>query len=403
MSQANAYEQYMLELINIERAKVGAQPLAFDEDLNESAEGHSKWMIATDTFSHTGAGGSTPVARMKAAGYEFSGSWAAAENIGWASTRAPAGLQDEVSLLHTNLMNSAGHRANLLNANFREVGIGFEVGQYGSYEGAFVTQNFAVTASKPFLTGVLFDDMDGDLAYDVGEGLGNLLVSAKNTTTGVVTSFTTTPAGGYALELPSGGYTVTFSGGGYSATKQVTIGTRNVKLDLVDPVASIAKTITGSEAGEGLGGTTGNDAIRGLGGNDSLYGGGGTDFLEGGSGNDLLSGGAGMDTLTGGAGADVFFFSSAFRGAVDRVTDFSPVDDTIRLENGVFTTLPSGALQASAFHAGAVSHDSTDRVLYDAGSGALYYDPDGTGAAAAEQFGQVAPGLSVTHADFSVV
>ena len=75
MSQANAYEQYMLELINVERAKVGSQPLAFDGDLNESAENHSAWMIATDTFSHTGTGGSSPGDRMKAAGYVFSGSW----------------------------------------------------------------------------------------------------------------------------------------------------------------------------------------------------------------------------------------------------------------------------------------------------------------------------------------
>ena len=59
MSQANVYEQYMLELINADRASAGAQPLAFDGDLNESAEGHSAWMSATDTFSHTGSGGST--------------------------------------------------------------------------------------------------------------------------------------------------------------------------------------------------------------------------------------------------------------------------------------------------------------------------------------------------------
>ena len=59
MSQPTALEQYMLELVNAERAKVGAQPLAFDFDLNESAELHSRWMIANDTFSHTGANGST--------------------------------------------------------------------------------------------------------------------------------------------------------------------------------------------------------------------------------------------------------------------------------------------------------------------------------------------------------
>ena len=50
MTQPSATEQYLLELINAERAKVGAQPLAFDGDLNEAAEGHSAWMIATDTF-----------------------------------------------------------------------------------------------------------------------------------------------------------------------------------------------------------------------------------------------------------------------------------------------------------------------------------------------------------------
>lgn len=140
MTQANAYEQYMLELINIERAKVGSQPLAFDGDLNESAENHSTWMIATDTFSHTGTGGSSPGDRMKTAGYVFSGSWSWGENIAWMSTRAPTGLQDEAQQLHTMLMNSSGHRANILNNNFREVGIGFEVGQYQAYEGAFVTK-----------------------------------------------------------------------------------------------------------------------------------------------------------------------------------------------------------------------------------------------------------------------
>ena len=47
MAQPSTYEQYLLELINAERAKVGAQPLAFDGDLNEASEGHSQWMIGT--------------------------------------------------------------------------------------------------------------------------------------------------------------------------------------------------------------------------------------------------------------------------------------------------------------------------------------------------------------------
>lgn len=418
MSLANAYEQYMLELINTERAKAGAQPLAFDGDLNEAAETHSAWMIATDTFSHTGAGGSSAGDRMTAAGYVFSGAWAWGENIAWVSTRAPAGLQDEVELLHANLMNSAGHRANILNDSYREIGVGFEVGQYGSYEGAFVTQNFALTASNPFLTGVAFDDLDGDRRYDVGEGLGSLTISARNNATGAVTTTTTAAAGGYDLALAGGNYTVSFSGGGFATTtQQVTIGSRNVKFDLVDPVAGGGTpapdpqpapapqpaTITGTSAANTLNGTAGNDVILGLGGSDRLNGGAGADQLDGGTGNDWLWGGAGADVLTGGAGADIFVFDAPYAGAVDRITDFSVRDDTMRLENAIFTGLRAGTLSAGAFHIGTQAHDATDRVVYDAGSGALYFDVDGTGGAAAQQFAVLVPGLALTNADFYVI
>lgn len=427
MSQANAYEQYMLELINAERARVGAQPLAFDGDLNEAAEGHSAWMIATDTFSHTGANGSSAGDRMKAAGYSFTGSWAWAENIAWMSTRAPSGFQDEVLQLHTNLMNSSGHRTNLLNDGYREIGIGFEVGQYGSWEGAFVTQNFARTGTTPFLTGVAFDDLDGDRSYDMGEGLASMTVTARNNATGAVTTTTTGLAGGYDLQLAAGTYTVTFSGAGFATTThQATIDTRNVKLDLVDPAtggtptptptptpaptptptptpAPQPETITGSSRSDTLTGTAGDDIILGLAGRDKLYGGAGADQLDGGSGNDWLYGGAGADVLTGGSGADNFVFDTAFAGAIDRITDFSPVDDTIRLENDIFTGLSTGRLNSSAFQIGTAAQDATDRIIYDAATGALYFDADGIGGAAAQQFAQLTPGLALTNSDFYVI
>ena len=418
MSQANAYEQYMLELVNAERAKAGAQPLAFDSNLNTASETHSAWMISTDTFSHTGSGGSTPGARMTAAGYTFTGSWAWGENIAWASTRAPAGLQDEVLLLHTNLMNSAGHRANILNDNYREVGIGFEVGQYGSYEGAFVTQDFARTGSNAFLTGVTFDDLDGDRTYDVGEGLGNFMISARNNTTGAIKSTTTAPAGGYDLELVAGSYTITFAGTGFaSTTQQATISTRNIKLDLIDPQASGGTTtpppvtpppttqpiLTGTAGADSLTGTIGNDQIVGLGGNDQLVGHAGNDQLDGGSGNDRLYGRDGADILTGGSGRDIFVFDTAISSGVDRITDFSAVDDTIWLENAIFTGLPGGSLASSAFYSGAAAHDASDRIVYDKASGALYFDADGTGDVAAMQFAQLTAGTAVTRADFSII
>lgn len=235
MTQHSANEQYLLELINAERAKSGAQPLAFDNDLSESAEGHSKWMLAADVFSHTGTGGSSATQRMKAAGYTLQGSWATGENIAWATTRNPAGYQDEVQLLHTNLMNSPGHRANLLNANFREVGLGVEVGDYKGRSSAFVTENFGKTGTDLFLTGVAFDDRDGDRFYDPGEGLGGVTVTARNSS-GATFKTTTSDAGGYDLALKPGTYTVTFSGADMVAkTQSVSIGTKNVKKDLMDP------------------------------------------------------------------------------------------------------------------------------------------------------------------------
>ncbi|TPN76094.1 hypothetical protein FJ987_20790 [Mesorhizobium sp. CU2] len=254
MTQHNANEQYLLELINAERAKAGVQPLAFDNDLSEAAEGHDKWMLATDTFSHTGSGGTSPTTRMKNAGYVLSGSWATGENIAWATTRAPTGYVDEVKLLHTNLMNSSGHRANILNANFREVGLAFEVGDYQGRSSAFVTEDFAKSGTDLFLTGVAFDDKDGDRFYDPGEGLGAITVTAKNSA-GQTFKTTTSAAGGYDLVLKPGTYTVTFSGANIATTtKTATIGTKNVKSDLIDPVmksGSLAATASAEDSGSG--------------------------------------------------------------------------------------------------------------------------------------------------------
>ena len=360
MTQPSTYEQYLLELINAERAKVGAQPLAFDGDLNEASEGHSQWMIGTDTFSHTGSGGSTAGQRMTAAGYAFTGSWSWGENIAYATTRSPAGLQDEVLLLHTNLMNSSGHRANILNDNYREVGLGFETGDYGGRDSAFVTEDFARSGSSVFLTGVAFDDKDGDHFYDVGEQLGGLTLTAVSST-GATYTTTTYGSGGYDLALPPATYTVTFSGAGIeTTTMQATIGSKNVKLDLIDPPTGSSEpppseppppasnVIAGTASGETLNGTAGADTIQGLGGDDRLYGQAGNDRLEGGSGrdylygstgddtllggdgNDRLYGGAGSDVLTGGANRDGFFFDTSLGATnIDKITDFSTVDDTI--------------------------------------------------------------------------
>jgi hypothetical protein len=264
MSQSSALEQYMLELVNAERAKAGAQPLASNATLNDAADTQSQWMIDTDTFSHSGAGGTSPTDRMASAGYDFGGSWASAENIGWVSAHDPAGLQDEVQQLHANLMDSPGHHANLMNPDLREVGIGIADGDYKSWDGVFVTQDFAKSGTGPFLTGVAFDDKDGDHSYDPGEGLGGIAVQATDAAGHAFTT-TTNDAGGYDLALGRGTYTVTFSGGAVAeSAHQVTIADANVKLDLVDPATASTQPETASQDGP-VSGPTENASTSGPG------------------------------------------------------------------------------------------------------------------------------------------
>ncbi len=287
MSKANTAEQFMLELINAERSQVGAQPLAFDGDLNASSENHSNWMLSTDIFSHTGANGSDAGDRMEAAGYDFSGNWTWGENVAWKSFSGTVNIQAEVQQLHTNLMNSPGHRANLLKDGFREIGVGVEIGRFQNFDAAMVTQNFARTASEFFLIGVAFNDLDSDNHYDIGEGFDNVTVSAKNNETGSIVTTTTNVGGGYDLELASGNYTVTFSGNDFTTTAlQTSINNKNVKLDLINPDKSSqesqSNTISGTLNSDNLNGTAGDDNILGHGGNDTLHGDAGNDTLDGG-------------------------------------------------------------------------------------------------------------------------
>jgi|GEM_PF-606993 len=165
--------------------------------------------------------------------------------------------------------------------------------------------------------------------------------------------------------------------------------------------------IYGSNLNDDLRGNAGANTIWGAGGNDTIYGRDGNDTLNGNAGDDTLIGGDGNDVLVGGAGNDSFFFNTSLNATtnVDAIVDFSVSDDRMVLENGVFTALTAtGALAASAFHIGAEANDASDRIIYDSGTGALFYDSDGsTGAAAAIQFASLGTGLALTEADFFVV
>jgi Ca2+-binding RTX toxin-like protein len=155
---------------------------------------------------------------------------------------------------------------------------------------------------------------------------------------------------------------------------------------------------------ENVTGGSGADWLTGDGLANSLGGSGGADRLLGADGQDTLAGGAGNDILTGGAGQDVFVFDTARAKNLDTIKDYAVADDAIHLENGVYTRLGSpGALASKAFWAGKKAHDSSDRIVYDKATGALYYDQDGTGSAAQIKIGQLSKNLKMTAAEFLVI
>jgi uncharacterized protein YkwD len=120
-------ESRMLELVNQERAANGLKPLALDPELTEVARRHSADMFARGYFAHDTPEGLDPFARMRAAGVRFE---AAGENLALAPT---------VQVAHTGLMNSQGHRANILQKAFGRVGIGI---MDGGIRGIMVSQEF---------------------------------------------------------------------------------------------------------------------------------------------------------------------------------------------------------------------------------------------------------------------
>jgi Ca2+-binding RTX toxin-like protein len=157
-------------------------------------------------------------------------------------------------------------------------------------------------------------------------------------------------------------------------------------------------------------GNTAANLLDGGEGKDTIVGGAGNETLAGGAGNDGLDAGHGNDMMTSGAGADGFHFHAP-PGATDAdvVSDFVSGEDRIFLDHLAFTEIGApGAFAAGDARffsgAGATSGaDADDRIVYDTGTGELYYDADGSGAGASLVFGTLQGAPALTAADFSVL
>jgi Ca2+-binding RTX toxin-like protein len=126
--------------------------------------------------------------------------------------------------------------------------------------------------------------------------------------------------------------------------------------------------------------------------------------IYGNSGANKINGGLGSDILKGGARRDTFIFSTKLSSAnVDRLADYSVTNDTIYLENSVFTTLKAGKLASFAFWKGSKAHDRNDRIIYDASKGYLYYDSDGIGSSKQVLVATMIKNLKMTYAEFTII
>jgi Ca2+-binding RTX toxin-like protein len=162
---------------------------------------------------------------------------------------------------------------------------------------------------------------------------------------------------------------------------------------------SVSWTLTAGADAETLE-TTDEDASAAI----NLTGNATGNIVRGNNGNNIINGREGQDELTGLGGHDSFLFNTPLNAVsnVDVITDFSVADDTIRLDDAIFSSLGLGYLAAGQFVIGAAAQDSNDRIVYNSGTGALSYDSDGSGNMAAFQFATLGTGLALTNLDFYV-
>ncbi len=116
------FQAQLLQLLNAERQKIGAPPLRISSQLAQAAQRHADDMAKNNFLSHEGSDGSTMESRIQETGYAFS---AIAENV--------AGGQPTPESVIQTWLNSSGHRRNMLNPEYTEIGIGYATNSSSQY------------------------------------------------------------------------------------------------------------------------------------------------------------------------------------------------------------------------------------------------------------------------------
>ncbi|MBL3666353.1 CAP domain-containing protein [Streptomyces sp. M2CJ-2] len=124
-AEASGAVAEVVELVNAERGKAGCSPVKVNATLTEAAQNHSEDMAASRNMSHTGSDGSSPADRITRAGYSWS---TYGENVAY-------GYSTPEQVM-AGWMSSPGHKENILNCAFEEIGVGL------AQPGDYWTQNF---------------------------------------------------------------------------------------------------------------------------------------------------------------------------------------------------------------------------------------------------------------------
>ncbi len=226
-----AIKQYNVDtnkLVEDFKTYPASPPLVFNDKLIAAARGHSLDMATQGFQGHSGSNGSTAKQRVQAAGYESN---YAGENV-YASTKSPEHCH--AAFLIDWGVDTLGHRIIALDLKYakREIGVGVvSEGIHPDYGPLVITNDFGYGDKKrSFLTGVVFQDADGDEAYDAGEGVvGYDVVSESGDFYA-----TTGQSGGYAVPfaINSGAVAVQLQHQGRVVREAAAeIGAQNVKLD----------------------------------------------------------------------------------------------------------------------------------------------------------------------------
>jgi uncharacterized protein YkwD len=238
----NAYSAFGVNLVLMQAQFAlipPAPPLSMNATLTTAARAHSLNMLQNNYQGHSGPDGSLTT-RLQSYTSGANG-WSIGENV-YAYCKSVwyghAGFEVDWggSVLNGGMQSPPGHRQNIHSTTLREVGIGVVLGSNGGSGGVgpqLVTQDFGMVGGlPPFVTGVVYRDLNNNGFYEPGEGVGGVTVTVSNTNTYAVTA----SSGGYSVPVPgSGNYTVTFSGGSVPANqKSVSVSNgENVKSDYV--------------------------------------------------------------------------------------------------------------------------------------------------------------------------